>query len=92
MPFIRLQRDGERVRPQCKPGVPREMQIEKARFGAFPWKVMFVIGGERDAEGNGINRHHPEGAGIDSTEGWLTLGDAEQWKRSGPNGFRPAHW
>lgn len=73
VPFIGLQRDGERVRPQFKSGVPREMQIDKARFGAFPWKVMFVIGGERDAEGNWINRHYPEGAGIDATDGWLRL-------------------
>lgn len=75
VPYIGIQRDGERVRPQFKPGIPREMQIEKSRFGAYPWRVMFVVGGERDEAGNWINRRFPESAGEDSTDGWLRLGD-----------------
>ncbi len=77
VPFTGMQRDGERTQARFKPGVAREVQIDKARFGAYPWRVMFQIGGERDAEGHWINRSFPADASEDDPSGWLMLGAAD---------------
>jgi hypothetical protein len=73
VPFTGIERDGERSRAEFATGVPREVQIEKARFGAGPWRVLFVVGGRRDASGAWAPLRWPPAGDENDPAGWAEL-------------------
>lgn len=57
--------------PDFRPSAARELQIERARFGEGPWKILFQVR-SLGADGAG-SVDYPAGATLDHSAGWAEL-------------------
>lgn len=70
VPFTGVAGEGEERRPQFMNGRPRELQVQRARFGSGTWRAMLSVGGRRDADGTWQTLVYPAGAKDDDPAGW----------------------